>query len=190
MAETNENIQTQGSGNEPAQETQQLSGQSSPVPFEISVLPLQQTTLFPETVVPLAVGRSRSITAVESALATEEKLLACISIRTENMTGADATPGDLYNVGTLVQVKRMMRSDETMQLIVQGTERVKVLEWIQEQPYLRARVEINFRIRLVIAARIGPSKKSRLLRLHHCVESTRAAFRIQPARVRSDVAPI
>jgi ATP-dependent Lon protease len=142
MAETNENIQTQGSGNEPAQETQQLSDQSSPVPFEISVLPLQQTTLFPETVVPLAVGRSRSITAVESALATEEKLLACMSIRTENMTGADATPGDLYNVGTLVQVKRMMRSDETIQLIVQGTERIKVLEWIQEQPYLRARVEI------------------------------------------------
>src|SRR5436853_1617435 len=142
MAETNENIQAQGSGNEPVQETQQLSGQSSPVPFEISVLPLQQTTLFPETVVPLAVGRIRSVTAVESALATEEKLLACISIRTENMTGADATPGDLYNVGTLVMIKRMMRNEETMQLIVQGTERIKVLEWTQEQPYLRARVEI------------------------------------------------
>src|SRR5438270_13014181 len=121
MAETNENIQTQGSGNAPAQETQQLSGQSSPVPFEISVLPLQQTTLFPETVVPLAVGRSRSIAAVESALSTEEKLLACISIRTENVTGADATPDDLYSVGTLITIKRMMRDEETMHLIVPGT---------------------------------------------------------------------
>src|SRR5438067_12306195 len=121
-----ENIEPQTSANTPGQVTQQQAQQAQAVPFEISVLPLQQTTLFPETVVPLAVGRSRSITAVESALATEEKLLACISIRTENMTGADATPGDLYNVGTLVQVKRMMRSDETMQLIVQGTERIKV----------------------------------------------------------------
>src|SRR5205085_6104116 len=133
-----ENIQAPESAPTPDEgaQPQNQQTQTAPVPFEISVLPLQQTTLFPETVVPLAVGRSRSITAVESALATEEKLLACISIRTENMTGADATPGDLYNVGTLVQVKRMMRSDETMQLIVQGTERVKVLEWIQEQPYL------------------------------------------------------
>src|SRR2546421_7002237 len=142
MSETNENIQAQGSGNEPAQETQQLSGQSSPVPFEISVLPLQQTTLFPETVVPLAVGRSRSIAAVESALATEEKLLACITIRTDNVTGADATSADLYSVGTLVMIKRMMRDEEHMQIIVQGTERIRVLEWRQEQPHLRARVEI------------------------------------------------
>src|SRR4051812_26152211 len=142
MSETKENIQTQSLGDEPVPAGQQPSGQTSPIPFEISVLPLQQTTLFPETVVPLAVGRSRSVAAVESALATEEKLLACITIRTENMTGADATPGDLYNVGTLVQVKRMMRNEETMQLIVQGTERIKVLEWTQEQPYLRARVEI------------------------------------------------
>src|SRR5436853_7870201 len=98
MAETNENIQTQGSGNEPAQETQQLSGQSSPVPFEISVLPLQQTTLFPETVVPLAVGRSRSVTAVETAPATREELLACHSISTENMTGPEAYPRRLLQV--------------------------------------------------------------------------------------------
>src|ERR1043165_4773130 len=121
MSETKENIQTQGSVAE--QETaQQPSGQSSPVPFEIAVLPLQQTTLFPETVVPLAVGRSRSVTAVETALATEEKLLACVTIRTENVTGADATPGDLYNVGTLVMVKRMMRTEDAMQLIVQARE--------------------------------------------------------------------
>jgi ATP-dependent Lon protease len=143
MAETNENIRTQNSKNEPVPEvTQEPAEQSSPVPFEITVLPLQQTTLFPETVVPLAVGRTRSVTAVESALATAEKLLACITIRSEKVTGAEATPGDLYNVGTLVQVKRMMRNDDAMQLIVQGTERIKVLEWIQEQPFLRARVEI------------------------------------------------
>jgi ATP-dependent Lon protease len=143
MSDTTENIQAQESKDAPGQETQ-TQGQPAPgaEPFEIAVLPLQQTTLFPETVVPLAVGRARSIAAVESSLATAEKLLACISINKENVTGADATPGDLYTVGTLVMVKRMMRDEETMQLIVQGTERIRVLEWTQEQPYLRARVEI------------------------------------------------
>ena len=55
-------------------------------PFELAVLPLQNTTLFPETVVPLAIGRTRSIAAVQAALATEEKLIACISVR-EQSTG-------------------------------------------------------------------------------------------------------
>ena len=53
-------------------------------PFEIAVLALQNTTLFPETVVPLAVGRPRSVAAVEAALATEEKLLACITVRADS----------------------------------------------------------------------------------------------------------
>src|SRR3982751_5306619 len=74
-------------------------------PFEVAILPLQNTTLFPETVVPLAVGRPRSVAAVEAALATPEKLLACISARTETVTGQDATHADLYDVGTLVMVK-------------------------------------------------------------------------------------
>jgi ATP-dependent Lon protease len=52
-----------------------------PQQFEIAVLPLQNTTLFPETVVPLAVGRERSMRAVESSLSTEEKLLATVTTK-------------------------------------------------------------------------------------------------------------
>src|SRR5712691_7382092 len=97
-------------------------------PFEVAVLPLQNTTLFPETVVPLAVGRPRSVAAVEAALATEEKLLACITVRAEvTTTSQDAGPADLYDVGTLTMIKRMERVGETMHIIAQGTERVKVL---------------------------------------------------------------
>ncbi|HKQ99531.1 MAG TPA: endopeptidase La [Pyrinomonadaceae bacterium] len=129
-------------------------------PFEMSVLPLQQTTLFPETVVPLAVGRPRSIAAVESALSTEEKLLACVSVRTENVTGSDATPADLYEVGTLVMIKRMMRDDDTMQLIVQGTERVRILSWTQEQPYLRARLEILPELKVEDAEEVEAIKRN------------------------------
>lgn len=110
--------------------------------FEIAVLPLQNTTLFPDTVVPLTVGRQRSLQAVEFALSNEEKLICCISLKNQDVTGQDAKATDLFEVGTLVNIKRMMRSEETMQLIVQGVDRVKVIEFIQEQPYLKAKVEI------------------------------------------------
>lgn len=111
--------------------------------FEVAVLALQNTTLFPETVVPLAVGRLRSVAAVEAALSTEEKLLACITVRADVETaGEDTKPADLYEVGTLTMIKRMERVEETMHIIAQGTERVRVVEWKREEPHLRAMVQI------------------------------------------------
>jgi ATP-dependent Lon protease len=128
--------------------------------FEIPVLPLQNTTLFPETVVPLAVGRDRSTKAVEASLGTEEKLLACITTKTDGVTGDDAKPGDLYTVGTIVNVKRMMRNEGVMQLIVQGMDRFQVIEWIQEQPFLKAKVEILPELRRVDDEEIEALKRN------------------------------
>src|ERR1700704_3705280 len=112
------------------------------VPFEIPVLPLTNTTLFPETMVPLAVGRPASMAAVEAALSSEEKLLACVSVKPDKTDDEDTKPADLFEIGTLVMIKRMERVDDTLHLIVQGTERIRVLNWVQETPFLRARVQI------------------------------------------------
>jgi ATP-dependent Lon protease len=112
-------------------------------PFEVAVLALQNTTLFPETVVPLSIGRPRSVAAVEAALGTEEKLLGCITVRPDITLGTqDAKAADLYEVGTLAIVKRMERLQETVHIIAQGTDRIKVISWKQEDPYLRAVVQI------------------------------------------------
>src|SRR5215510_16193952 len=99
------------------------------VPFVIPVLPLQNTTLFPETMVPLSVGRPGSIAAVEAALASEEKLLACISVRPDRVSEGDAKPEDLFEVGALVMIKRMERVEETLHLIVQGSDRIELIAW-------------------------------------------------------------
>src|SRR2546425_4916188 len=112
------------------------------VPFEIPVLPLTNTTLFPETMVPLSVGRPASMAAVEAALASEEKLLACISVKLDGNPEKDAKPEDVFEVGTLVIIKRMERVEDTLHLIVQGTDRVRLLAWTQTEPFLRARVQI------------------------------------------------
>src|SRR6478672_485138 len=147
MADTN----TQNQGNQTSRIGQQ---------FEIPVLPLQNTTLFPETVVPLAVGRDRSTKAVESSLNTEEKLLACITTKTENVTGDDAKPSDLYKIGTIVNIKRMMRNEGVMQLIVQGIDRFEVVEWVDEQPFLKAKVEILPELRRVDNEEIEALKRN------------------------------
>lgn len=131
-----------------------------PQQLEIAVLPLQNTTLFPETVVPLAVGRERSTRAVESALATEEKLIACITTKTENVTGDDAKPGDLYKIGTIVNIKRMMRNEGIMQLIVQGMDRFEIIEWTGEQPFLKAKIQVLPELRRVDDEEIEALKRN------------------------------
>ena len=121
-----------------------LSANSNRLPkkLELSVLPLQNSTLFPHTVIPLAVERERSVKAVESALSTEDKLIACVRVKTENVNGDDAKLSDLFEVGTVVNVKRMMRTEGIVQLVVQGIERFRIVEWSQEKPFLKARVEV------------------------------------------------
>ena len=92
---------------QPAETQVTETAQRDSQPMDLAVLPLQSTTLFPETVVPLSVGRPRSVLAVEAALATPEKLIACITVRPESSSAKDAKPKDLYEVGTLVMIKRL-----------------------------------------------------------------------------------
>src|ERR1051326_5445862 len=76
---------------EPTEPTNQPSPTQTPgQPFEIPVLALQNLTLFPETVVPLGFARPRSVSAVEAALATPEKLLGCITVRPDRADDTDA----------------------------------------------------------------------------------------------------
>jgi len=117
-------------------------GATAGQPFEIAVLALQNLTLFPETVIPLAVGRPRSMAAVEAALSSQEKLLACVTVRPDRADDTDARSEDLYDVGTLVMIKRMERVGDAMRIVVQGTERIKIVEWKQQDPLMRAVVQI------------------------------------------------
>jgi len=133
MADANDN---------PTKSNVEPSQKFGATPFEIPVLPLQNTTLFPETMVPLAAGRPTSIAAVEAALAGEEKLLACISVRPDKSSEEDAKSEDVFEVGTLVMIKRMERVEDTLHLIVQGTDRIRVLAWTQTEGFLKARVQI------------------------------------------------
>ena len=164
MSETPNGIETTQSSAAQLEEPAPAKASVQPAgePFELAVLALQNTTLFPETVMPLAVGRPRSVAAVEAALATEEKLLACITVRPENTntSSQDARPVDLFEVGTLVMIKRMERVEDTLHIVAQGTERIKVLEWKQEEPHLRAVVQILPEVKTVDAEEVEATKRN------------------------------
>ncbi len=111
--------------------------------LELPIMPLRNTVIFPSGISPLTVGRSMSLAAAEAALSTEEKLLGVIAQRQDSET--EPTHENLYRVGTLVVINRMMRSpgsEEVLHLIVQGQERFRVLDFFTDSNYLKARVEI------------------------------------------------
>lgn len=108
-------------------------------PTSLPVLPLKNTVLFPYLFAPLSVGRPGSVAAVEAALAGEEKTLLCVAQR--NGETDPPAPDQLFNVGTRAIIKKMARSEETLELLVQGVERVAVVEYEAKGAYLTARCE-------------------------------------------------
>jgi ATP-dependent Lon protease len=157
-----------------------IGNQEAAQQFEIAVLPLQNTTLFPETIVPLAVGRDRSTKAVEASLATEEKLLACITTKTDNVNGDDAKYDDLYKVGTIVNIKRMMRNEGIMQLVVQGMDRFEIVEWTADQPFMKAQVRILPELRRIAVDEIEALKRN----IHGMIQEALALLPQVPPEVR------
>jgi ATP-dependent Lon protease len=105
----------------------------------LPLLPLKNTVLFPSLFMPLSAGRPGSVAAVEAALASEDKSLLLVAQRDANLE----QPGlpDLYGVGTRAVIRKMARTPEAVELLVQGVERVTVLALEQAEPFLKARVQ-------------------------------------------------
>src|SRR5881628_179656 len=109
------------------------------VPDILSILPLRNTVVFPRAVVPLGAGRASSLRLIEEALAGS-RLVGAVLQRDAAEEAPDAA--GLYTVGTVVVIhKAFKQADGTLRLIVQGLERFRIVEMVQESPYLRARIE-------------------------------------------------
>ena len=106
---------------------------------ELPVLPLKNTVLFPNLILPLAVGRDASRAAVDAALGTEEKEIVVVTQRDSDIQ--EPTQSDLYTIGTRAVIKRSGKSSENViDLIVLGVERCVVLKVEQYKPFMMARV--------------------------------------------------
>ncbi|HEY8475573.1 MAG TPA: endopeptidase La [Chloroflexota bacterium] len=108
------------------------------VPGELPVLPLQDTVLFPGTASTLSVGNPRSLRLLDE-VAEGNRQLATALIRRRT---PEPSPEDLHAVGTAAELTRLVRlPDGTAQVVLQGTARVRLTDFVRTEPYLLARVE-------------------------------------------------
>ncbi len=105
----------------------------------LPVFPLRNTPLFPYVLAPFSAGRSASLKALEEALAEREKQIV-VSAQLDPTEDAP-TGRDLYSTGTRAIIRQMARSEETIEVILQGVERVRLMSVSQTEPYLRAEIE-------------------------------------------------
>ena len=120
-------------------ETQIETAVAQDIPAVLPVLPLRDTVVFPDTMIPLTIGQERSIKLIDDVLAGD-RLLAMVTSRDAEIE----TPGPdlLYPVGTVGLAHKMIKlPDGTMRILVQGLQRVRVKEYVSEEPYLVARTE-------------------------------------------------
>jgi ATP-dependent Lon protease len=107
---------------------------------DLPVLPLRGVVVYPMMWLPLPIGQRRSIKLVEDNL-PENRIIALVTSKDENVE--KPSPDQIHQIGTAAQVHRVLRTpDGTIRLLVQGMERIRILEYVQEDPYLRARVEV------------------------------------------------
>ncbi len=100
------------------------------------VLPLRNSVLFPHAVMPISVGRQKTLALIEQAL--EEDLPIAV-VSQKDATVDDPGPGDLYEHGTLARILKAIRvGGGNINLIIQGLDRLQVVRFVQQEPYLAA----------------------------------------------------
>ncbi len=105
--------------------------------IEHPLLPVRDTVMFPHMVTPLFVGRDRSLKAVDAAMIADSTVIV-VAQKTPEVQEPDLN--DLYSIGTEVSIGRMLRMpDGTTSILGQGRRRVRILEFLQTEPYIRVR---------------------------------------------------
>lgn len=110
------------------------------IPDELPILPLRNTVLFPGVVLPITVGRDKSIKAVNDAYKTN-KLIGVLAQKDANVE--DPQVHDLCAVGTVAKIVKLIKMpDGGTTIIIQGKKRFQVHEIVSEDPYFKARVSL------------------------------------------------
>ena len=110
------------------------------VPSELPILPLRGTVLYPDLILPIMVGRKRSVKLIDDAM-DSDRIIGVVTQRRSEVE--DPKDSDLYPVGVAALILRMIRElDGSQRVIVQGVSRIKAKEYIQKEPYFRAKVDV------------------------------------------------
>jgi ATP-dependent Lon protease len=111
-----------------------------PATIQLPLLPLKNVVLFPHMIVPLYVGRERSIHALEEAMAHGKQVFLCTQRQADC---EDPKEEDLYRVGVLGEVVQMLKlPDSTIKVLIEGTSRAVIERFVETEPHLRAEIAV------------------------------------------------
>ncbi len=114
-------------------------GANMGVPDVIPVLPLRDTVVFPHAMVPMAAGRASSVALISEAVGAGSAIGAFAQL---DPAMNEPLEGDLQRIGTYTSIYKVFKQqDGSLRMAVQGLTRIRLLEVVQTQPFLRARVE-------------------------------------------------
>jgi len=114
--------------------------QAAAEPRELPLVALRETVIFPEMIVPLQVGRDKSVAALNAATESGGLIALVTQRRAEQEEIGD--PSELYTIGTMAKIAQVVQlQDGTVRAIVQGQRRIRILGFAQTAPHLVARIE-------------------------------------------------
>ena len=109
-------------------------------PSDVALVPLREMVVFPKLVVPLGVGREKSVAAINAAMVEERHLIVLAAQRDAEID--DVQPDQIHNVGTIAEIVRLLKiPDGSAQIIVSGLQRVKITSYTPEGRYFRVKFE-------------------------------------------------
>jgi ATP-dependent Lon protease len=109
------------------------------VPGELPILPLRGTVLYPDLILPIMVGRKKSVKLIDDAM-DADRIIGVVTQKRSEIEDPKET--DLYTVGVAALILRMIRElDGSQRVIVQGVSRIRIKEYLQKEPYFRARAD-------------------------------------------------
>ena len=124
----------------PLNEEDDGSADDQPIPDEIPILALRNTVLFPGVVIPITVGRDKSIKAVNDAYKSD-KLIGVVAQK--DSTVEEPTVSDLEDIGTVAKIAKLIKMpDGGTTIIIQGRKRCKIEEVTTDDPYFKAKIKV------------------------------------------------
>lgn len=124
----------------PLNESEGENMDETPIPEDLPILPLRNTVLFPGVVIPITVGRDKSIKAVNEAYKTD-KLVGVLAQKDSNVE--DPHIGDLVEIGTVARIIKLIKMpDGGTTVIIQGRKRFRMRKLVMEDPYFRAAIDV------------------------------------------------
>ena len=109
------------------------------LPNSLPILPLRNTVLYPGVVIPITVGRDKSIKLINDAYKQQQKIIGCVAQKSQDVEDPDRS--DLFEIGTMAQILKMLRlPDGNTTVIIQGKRRFSLGEVIENEPYMRVEI--------------------------------------------------